>query len=291
MHSLRHFGPYWLHLRLAFQLNFVPIYLWGVLLAGGVAPGAARGFWLGLVALHLFLNPGITAFNAVYDRDVGPVSGLEKPPPVPAHLLAFALALQTVGAVLAAFVGATFLLLYFAIAAIGAGYSHPAIRWKKGPWTGAAAVSAGQGALSFLAGWAASGHALAMADLLWLGAAGCALAILGLYPATQAFQTKEDEARGDRTLAVHLGPARALRLGSLALAAAGGATAAAAWLALTPLDGGLVAAAFAAAILLNERLRTSIGTGSGAYRRAMNAIHVLALPMLGWMAWRLFGSG
>lgn len=47
------------------------------------------------------------------------------------------------------------------------------------------------------------------------------LTALGFYPSTQIFQVEDDEACGDRTLAVAMGPAGALRLGALCLAAAG----------------------------------------------------------------------
>ena len=49
----------------------------------------------------------MTAFNSYYDRDVGPVGGLEQPPPVAESLLAFSLAVQAIGFALCCFVNAT----------------------------------------------------------------------------------------------------------------------------------------------------------------------------------------
>ena len=122
--------PYLRHLRLPFQLTLAPLYLWGWLLGGGPAD---RDFVLAAVALHLFLYPGITAFNSAYDRDEGPVGGMLAPPPVPPRLLGFSLALQAAGAALTVAVGPVLLAIYLAIAALAAAYSHPRVRLKAHP--------------------------------------------------------------------------------------------------------------------------------------------------------------
>ena len=54
--------PYFTHLRLNFNLLLSPIYLWGVLLAGGGLDDWR--VWLGYLALHLFLYGGTNAFNS-----------------------------------------------------------------------------------------------------------------------------------------------------------------------------------------------------------------------------------
>ena len=200
------------HLRLPFQLTLAPLFLWGLFLAGLRSTEVAL---VAFVSLHLLLYPGVTAFNSVYDRDSGPVSFMRSPPPVPPGLLGVSLAMQVVGAALAASLGLRFLMIYLAIAALAAGYSHPALRWKACPWKSAVAVARGQGGLGFLAGWTAGqGGQTAYA---MLGFSIATLTTLGLYPLTQVFQVEEDAARGDRTL----GPAVALRVGALALAGAG----------------------------------------------------------------------
>lgn len=241
-------SAYWKHMRLGFQLLLAPLFLWGAALAGA-APGAVAV--IGFVALHLFLYPGATAFNGAYDRDEGPVSGLPQPPPPPPRLLLFSLLLQLAGAILAAFVGGTFFLLYALLALVFAGYSHPATRWKARPVASAWFAALGQGVLGFLGGWAAVTGALpgpGDADALG-GAAVAAFATLGLYPSTQIFQTEEDSRRGDRTLAVTLGVAGALRFGALCLLLAG---AIAALLLLgrgQRVEAALIAAGFAALVL------------------------------------------
>jgi 1,4-dihydroxy-2-naphthoate octaprenyltransferase len=195
------------HLRLHFQLLLAPVFLWGWLLAGG---GLSRSVVLGFVAFHFFLYSGATAFNSFYDRDVGPVGGLERPPSVVPGLLPFSLAVQAVGALLAALVNLPFFLAYAVFVGLSFAYSHPRIRWKAHTWTSLLVVGFGQGALAFMGAWAATRGEIASA---WspdgvLGAIAAVLLILALYPLTQLYQIDEDAARGDRTVAVVWGSSR-----------------------------------------------------------------------------------
>src|SRR6266581_7124150 len=102
-------GTLFVHLRLHFQLLLAPVFLWGWLLAGG---GLSQSAGLGFIAFHFFLYSGATAFNSYYDRDVGPVGGLEHPPSVSPGLLPFSLAVQGVGALLAILVNLPFFVAY-----------------------------------------------------------------------------------------------------------------------------------------------------------------------------------
>ena len=281
---------YLAHLRLPFQLTLAPIFLWGALLSGGEWTQATT---LAFVALHLFLYPAATAFNSAYDRDEGPVGGMERPPAPPRGLAAFAFALAAIGAVPAAAAGATFLVYYAAIAGWTAAYSHPATRWKASPWTSAVAICLGQGALGFLAGWVTTAAAGSATETLLAGAAGAALTALGLYPATQVFQVEEDRARGDRTLAIALGPARALRFGALCLAFAGAVTV---WLVARrfgPSDGALIALGYGALILGHERLARAAPRLDQAtlYRRAMRLVRWATAGFLLFLALEAAGSG
>jgi 1,4-dihydroxy-2-naphthoate octaprenyltransferase len=251
MAPFRRAAPYIVHLRLSFQPTLAPIFLWGALLSGGRWDSSTTAAF---IALHLFLYPAATAFNSVYDKDEGPVSGLERPPDVPPGLLGFTIALAAAGAAAALFAGLGFLFVYALIVGWTAAYSHPGTRWKASPWKSAAAIGLGQGALGFIAGWIAAGPIDWGEEVLFAGAAGAALTALGLYPATQVFQVNEDRNRGDRTLAVALGPARALRLGAACLALGGAVTA---WLVdrrFGPPDAFLIGIGYAALIIFLERL-------------------------------------
>lgn len=210
-----------IHLRLHFQLLLAPVFLWGWLVAGG---GLSTAVLLAFVALHVFLYGGATAFNSYYDRDVGPVGGLERPPPVSPRLLPFAVAMKLVGWVLAWLVNVQFALVYAMFALLSVAYSHPRIRLKAHPFGSLVVVAIGQGVVAFLAAWAASRGEL---DSAWstdgvLGAITATLLIVALYPLTQLYQVEEDLSRGDRTLAAIWPPARCFAL-SIACTCLGGA--------------------------------------------------------------------
>jgi 1,4-dihydroxy-2-naphthoate octaprenyltransferase len=264
--ALRLFLP---HLRLPFQLTLAPIFLWGALLSGGRLSWEAAAAFL---SLHLFLYPAATAFNAAYDKDEGPIGGMEAPPPVPPGLLGFSLALGAAGILLAIPAGGAFLLLYALAAGWTAAYSHPGTRWKAGPVASVFAIGLGQGVIGFLAGWAAAAP-LAFSDpLLLAGAASAAFTAVGLYPATQVFQVGEDRARGDRTLAVTLGPARALRLGAVFLLAGGAAAAWAAGLRFGRWDAAAVALGYLFLAAGQVHLATTVAAPN-LYRRAMRLVN------------------
>jgi 4-hydroxybenzoate polyprenyltransferase len=197
-----------IHLRLHFQLLLAPVFLWGWLLAGG---GLSRTVVIAFIAFHAFLYSGATAFNSYYDRDVGPVGGLEHPPVVPSSLLPFSLFVQAVGFVLAALVNAPFFMaytLFFVLLTLA--YSHPRVRLKAHTIASLIAIGVGQGAIVFLGAWAATRGEIRSAASLdgVLGASTAVLLILALYPITQLYQIDEDAARGDRTVAVAWGPGR-----------------------------------------------------------------------------------
>jgi 1,4-dihydroxy-2-naphthoate octaprenyltransferase len=264
--ALRAYLP---HLRLPFQLTLAPIFLWGALLSGG---GWRWETVAAFVSLHLFLYPAATAFNSAYDKDEGPVGGMEEPPPVPPGLLGFSLALGAAGALFAIPAGGAFLLTYVLAAGWTAAYSHPATRWKAGPLSSTLAIGLGQGVVGFLAGWAAAAPLGSANPVLLAGAASAAFTAVGLYPATQVFQVAEDRARGDRTLAVVLGPGQALRLGAALLLVGGALAAWAASRRFGPPDAAAIALGYVLLALWQLRLSTRIGAPN-LYRRAMRVVN------------------
>jgi 4-hydroxybenzoate polyprenyltransferase len=212
--------PLLVHLRLHFQLLLAPVFLWGWLVAGG---GFNPTVLLAFISLHAFLYSGATAFNSYYDRDEGPVGGLEHPPHVVPALLPFSIAVQAIGWLLAWLVNLPFWLAYGAFAALSFAYSYPRIRLKAHTLTSLAVVGFGQGALAFLAAWAAARGEIRSAWSLdgALGVAASVLLILALYPLTQLYQIDEDAARGDVTVAVAWGPGRSFLFAETCTAAGG----------------------------------------------------------------------
>lgn len=202
-----------IHLRLHFQALLAPIFLWGFLLAGGTPTWR---FAIAFVSLHLFLYGGTTAFNSYYDRDEGPIGGLEHPPPVTPELLPFSLIMQAIGGVLATFVNLPFLTIYGLTFLVAAAYSHPLTRLKRRPLLSLFVVGWGQGGVIALAGWLTARPDLAELNAIagW-GILGATLMITGIYPVTQIYQIDEDLARGDVTFAAWLGPQLALRFAIL----------------------------------------------------------------------------
>jgi 1,4-dihydroxy-2-naphthoate octaprenyltransferase len=99
------------------------------------------------------------------------------------------------------------------MAALGAAYSHPALRWKATPATALPTIAIGQGALGFLAGLTSAAPPTAPPNWVHvLGALSAALIVTGFYPLSSLFQLDEDRRRGDRTVGVVWGPGTAFRL-------------------------------------------------------------------------------
>ncbi len=195
---------YLVHLRLPFQFLLSPVFLWGYLLASGKP---SLTLLLAYLSFHLFGYAGGTALNSSYDRDDGPIGGLEAPPPVPPHLLAFSILWQALGLVVALAVNLSFASIYFVMFWLSIAYSHPRTRFKGKPLPALATVAVGQGLLAFLGGWsAARGDVTSALNLnAALGSVTAVLLVVGLYPLTESYQLDQDAARGDITLAGFLG--------------------------------------------------------------------------------------
>jgi hypothetical protein len=206
------------HLRLPFQLTLAPFMLWGAALSHVRLD--AR-FALAFAVLQVCFYGGTTAFNSHYDKDEGPVGGIEAPPPPGPWLLPGSVALQVLGLGLSAIIGLRFFAACLVYAVLGVLYSHPSTRLKARPFGSWAVVMVGQGALGALAGFVATGASHVTLEAAW-GLAGAAILVGALYPLTQLFQTEEDGARGDRTAAMVLGR-KGTCIASVALSVAGAA--------------------------------------------------------------------
>jgi 4-hydroxybenzoate polyprenyltransferase len=184
-----------------------------VLLSGGwVGTRTTLAFLL----FHLCLYGGANAFNTYYDRDVGPIGGLESPPPVKPALLPWSVGLQLAGLALAPLVSPGFAALYLVLFAVFTAYSHPAVRLKRHPWRSLAAIGLGQGGIAFAAGWVsaerAPGSPAASIEVLIWGTLSAVFIVASLYPLSQIYQLAADRGRGEETLAVVLGRQGALGL-------------------------------------------------------------------------------
>ncbi len=213
--------PYVLLLRLPFQLLLSPIFLWGVLLAGGTLNAT---LFISYLAFHLFGYAGGTALNSFYDRDTGPIGGLAHPPPPPPHLFAFSLVWQCIGFILVLGVNNIVASIYGIMFFMSLAYSHPRVRLKGKAMAALMTVMLGQGILPFYAGWATARGDLEGGFALnaIVAALAATLIIGGMYPLTQIYQLDADAARGDLTAARFLGVTNSFRL-ALTCVSIGGA--------------------------------------------------------------------
>jgi len=191
------------HLRLKFQLLVAP----APFLLGVVASGGSFGWEVALqfVNVHVLLLGGATAFNSYYDKDEGPVEGLENPPAMSPWMLPASCGLQLLGLVLAWRAGAAVAAIYLvSILGFSFGYSHPAVRWKGRPLFSLLVIGIFGAVTPFLIGFLAAGGrpfdrwvALAMA--------GVAMVVVAMFPLAQAHQMEEDRQRRDRTFSAVYG--------------------------------------------------------------------------------------
>lgn len=209
--------PYLLHLRPRAWPIVAAHMSVGALLAIGTdfTPESLRRWILAALAWGVLGNGGTLAINSAFDRDEGDIGYLDDPPPVPRHLLAFSLAFLLAGWALAFTLGAVFLAAYSVCLVMSLLYSVPPIRAKARAGFDVLINSAGFGALTVFAGWAAIQRPIE--PPVPAVAIGFFFLFAGFYPLTQLYQMDEDRARGDSTLALALGKRNALRLALVAI--------------------------------------------------------------------------
>ena len=290
LRDIRHLGGWFVHLRLGFQLFLSPIFLFGFLIAGG---HISRELLVGYLAFHVFGYGGGTAFNSYYDRDTGPIGGLENPPPIPRGLLPFSIFWQLIGFALALAVNFPFAIIYAIMFWLSVGYSHPRTRFKGNALAALATVAIGQGVFGYLGGWALARGELASALTIpgLLGAIAATLLTIGFYPLTGIYQVEEDRARGDQTLPVWLGPAISFRF-ALACLLLGGIAA----IALILIQYQIAEAIFLALILAGllfavwqwSRIFDQAAIVQN-FRTIMRLYAITSLGFIGWIGLHLFG--
>jgi hypothetical protein len=193
------------HLRFPFSFFLMPVYWFAY--SQSASPNQAKAIWA-FVILHVLVYPASNAYNSYFDKDEGPIGGIEKPLPVNIHLYYVANFIDVLAIILSIyFCSYTFagdILVYILISKA---YSHPIIRLKKYPFLSWAIVGFFQGAFVYLAIYqlinepdsaffekSAMFPALLTSFNLW-----------AFYPITQIYQHEEDAKRGDITMSLKLG--------------------------------------------------------------------------------------
>ena len=267
---------YLLHLRPAEWPIMAAHTALGYVLAVGLA-GVVRGAAIGPAALGLALwvvclNGGTLAINSAFDRDEGDVAYLRHPPPPPRRLFGFGLGLMLAGFAASLALPRGYVAAYGICLVMSLGYSVPPVRLKSAAGADWVINMVGFGTLTPYAGWASTGRSLDLAHAVLL-LAFCPL-FASLYPLTQLYQVDEDARRGDRTLAVRLGPARSLDAALAACAIAFGLFASACFIAGWTTEhagrwAALIVAALAWAAVLIPWRRAARAWGPAAHERAM----------------------
>lgn len=194
------------HLRLHYQLLILPAgYLLGALYQTLGCCGLELGqFFLQFFNVHVLLNGGVTVYNSYYDKDEGPIGGIERPPPLASWTLFASLGLQFFGLFLAAPRGIVFMAIYASTMALSVCYSRRRPRWKGHPILSLVAVGIGTGTNTFLLGYLASGNEPLRPEVIW-ASLGVAAILLSLYPISQVYQLEADHKNNDRTFAAAFG--------------------------------------------------------------------------------------
>ena len=195
----------WLHLRVPFSFFLLPIFWFAV--SQSPHPDWGRTVAV-LLIVHLLLYPASNAYNSYFDKDEGPIGGLEKPPPVSKTLYWVSWVLDGIALMAGAFVNGSFVVYLLIYGFITKAYSHDRIRLKKYPIFSWLLISGLQGGITYIMTYVSINDLpLSVAgrpNVLFGGLLGV-LNLMALYPVTQVYQHEEDARRGDRTLSQLLG--------------------------------------------------------------------------------------
>lgn len=219
-------------LRFPFAIFLAPVALFGLV---AVMPLDPLRVFLILVSIHFFLYPASNGLNSYYDRDLGPIGGVLKPPMPTKGLLRASLLLDVGAILIGLMVSHWYALGLFLYGMFSKAYSWDRLRLKARPILSLVMIAIGQGAVIFLlCAWfgsavpylpavlgqhgttpymmigAAVGNfvgplGIIFSPRLLMGALLAACFLCGIYPLTQVYQHEEDEARGDLTFSRMVG--------------------------------------------------------------------------------------
>lgn len=161
-------------------------------------------FLINFIAVHALLFGGVNAYNSYFDKDDGPIGGLEKPPKMKRWMYYGSLIIQILGLIISISLGTLYVFLYIISMALSLLYSSPMFRFKGRPILSLLVVGLGTAFSTNIMGFIASGG-VAITQNVLLGSIGSTFIILSMYPFSQAYQIAEDKKRGDNTFVVRYG--------------------------------------------------------------------------------------
>ncbi len=192
-----------LHLRLNFNFFILsgPYFL-GALFANGIK--SELTFWLAFMLIFVLLFGGANAYNSYFDKDEGPIGGLQHPPQMQPWMLIASWLIQITGLIFAFFIALWFGWFYLISIVSLWMYSSPKIRFKGKPLLSFFVIGIGTIFNVVLMGYLAAGGQAISLQLIIAAIGACAL-ILSMYPFSQSYQIDADKLRGDTTFAVKYG--------------------------------------------------------------------------------------
>lgn len=192
-----------LHLRLNYNFFILsaPFFL-GAIFVPDISDG--RIFLISFGVIYVFLFGGANVYNSYFDRDEGPIGGLEHPPKVETWMYYTSWVVQVVGLIISYFILPIFGLVYLLSMILFWLYSGPIFRFKGKPLLSFIAIGIATIFNSVILGYVMAGG-VGMPTNLIVSAVGASFLILSMYPVSQAYQIDEDSRRGDVTFAVKYG--------------------------------------------------------------------------------------
>ena len=200
---LKQIGNFVLHLRLNYNFLILSApFLLGAFYVSKIIN--VYSFLYLFVVAYIFLFGGVNAYNSYFDKDEGPIGGLEKPPKMNKWMLAASWSFQIVGLALSIWSGYIYTALVIMTIFLSWLYSGMEFRFKGRPILSLITIGIGVPLCMTFMGYVAAGGNTITTHLI-LGAIGSALIIMSMYPFSQVYQIADDEKRGDTTFTVRYG--------------------------------------------------------------------------------------
>jgi 4-hydroxybenzoate polyprenyltransferase len=156
---------------------------------------------LGFISWFLLCG-GIVVFNSYYDKDVGPVAGLEKPPTSTFSMFVGAWLLKLSGFIIALFLNNIFLIAYIMGVILSVLYSHEKFRFKSNGYV-AILFNFIIGATTFIV--TSFFSPTINTGVLFFGSISAGIFLAAIYLMMQVHQREEDKARRDNSIMVLYG--------------------------------------------------------------------------------------
>lgn len=161
-------------------------------------------FFISFLLIYIFLFGGTNVYNSYFDKDEGPIGGLEHPPKVTLWMYYVAWAIQIIGLIISSLILPLFGLIFLFSIVLFWLYSGPTFRFKGKPLLSFLVIGIGTVFNTTILGYLMAGGSGLPTNLI-ISAIGSSFLILSMYPVSQAYQIDEDNRRGDVTFAVRYG--------------------------------------------------------------------------------------